>query len=72
MIVHLGFVIFMPKMSMGKELSFGNGCVGDIPWILGGDFNMIENQEDKHGGIEMDWKGNDFFLDENEIETKVA
>ena len=28
----------------------------DIPWIFGGDFNMLENQEDKMGGLPFSWK----------------
>lgn len=28
----------------------------DIPWILGGDFNMIESQIDKSGGRPFSWK----------------
>ncbi|XP_059077178.1 uncharacterized protein LOC131876287 [Cryptomeria japonica] len=28
----------------------------DIPWMFGGDFNMIENQEDKLGGLPFSWK----------------
>jgi hypothetical protein len=28
----------------------------DIPWVFGGDFNMIENQEDKMGGLPFSWK----------------
>lgn len=29
----------------------------DIPWILGGDFNMVEHKDDKSGGITNEWKG---------------
>ncbi|XP_059076993.1 uncharacterized protein LOC131876187 [Cryptomeria japonica] len=29
----------------------------NIPWILGGDFNMIENCDDKMGGNAFEWKG---------------
>lgn len=28
----------------------------NITWIFGGDFNMIENVEDKSRGLSMDWK----------------
>lgn len=28
----------------------------DIPWMFGGDFNMVENQEDKMGGLPFSWK----------------
>ena len=28
----------------------------DIPWMFGGDFNMIEAHEDKLGGLPFSWK----------------
>ncbi|GLJ49275.1 hypothetical protein SUGI_1041170 [Cryptomeria japonica] len=28
----------------------------DLPWIVGGDFNMIESQADKEGGLPFTWK----------------
>ena len=30
--------------------------LSNIPWILAGDFNMVENQEDKLGGLPFAWK----------------
>lgn len=33
----------------------------DIPWIVGGDFNMVENPQDKLGGTKHEWKGNKRF-----------
>ncbi|XP_059064486.1 uncharacterized protein LOC131856648 [Cryptomeria japonica] len=32
---------------------------GEIPWFFGGDFNMIESQEDKIGGNSFNWNNND-------------
>lgn len=29
----------------------------DIPWILASNFNMVENQIDKKGGANLEWKG---------------
>lgn len=29
----------------------------DIPWLLGGDFNMVLNAQDKQGGNKVEWKG---------------
>lgn len=29
----------------------------DIPWVLGGDFNMVINPQDKQGGNKVEWKG---------------
>lgn len=29
----------------------------DIPWLLGGDFNMVNNVQDKQGGNKVKWKG---------------
>ncbi|XP_059066391.1 uncharacterized protein LOC131857706 [Cryptomeria japonica] len=28
----------------------------DLPWIVGGDFNMVESQIDKEGGLPFTWK----------------
>lgn len=35
------------------------GNLQELPWVLGVDLNMIENVEDKMGGIGMGWKGNE-------------
>lgn len=29
----------------------------DIPWIIGGDFNVVESPSDKKGGNKFEWKG---------------
>ena len=31
----------------------------NIPWILVGDFNMVERAQDKMGGLKFEWKGNE-------------
>ena len=38
-------------MSFLDSLSFIKEIVEDKPWILGGDFNLIMNLEEKKGGI---------------------
>ena len=36
----------------------------NIPWILGGDFNMIDSDQNKSGGAPFEWKGSEkSFLD---------
>ena len=30
-----------------------------IPWIVAGDFNMIERAQEKSGGLKFEWKGNE-------------
>lgn len=31
----------------------------NIPWVVGGDFNMVENDEDKKGGLNLEWKSHE-------------
>lgn len=31
--------------------------LSNIPWILGGDFNMVEHKDEKLGGVVIEWKG---------------
>lgn len=38
------------------ELWLWISSLPDIPWILGGDFNMVESQKDKSGGRPFNWK----------------
>ena len=35
--------------------------LANIPWILAGDFNMVENQDDKSGGLPFAWKHQEKF-----------
>lgn len=38
------------------------GSLEDIPWIFGGDFNMVEHPQDKSRGNKFKWKPNEKFF----------
>ncbi len=36
--------------------------LSNIPWILAGDFNMVQRSQDKAGGLKFEWKSNEQYF----------
>lgn len=62
--INLVCVLQTPQITIGRKVNCENGFLplSNVPWIIGGDLNMVEQKEDKIGGNPKSWKRNELYV----------